>query len=63
MKGVGNENINGIMPLYLFDEHWWLAKRKISPVLGFMVTDDVLGFTSEQLHTVPFLVLIRALEQ
>ena len=62
MKGVGNEKINGIMPLYLFDQHWWLAKRKISPVLGFMVTDDVLGFTNEQLHTVPFLVLIKAME-
>lgn len=49
MTGLGNEKINGMMPLYLFDEHWWLAKRKINPVLGFMVTDDVLGFTNEQL--------------
>ena len=51
------------MPLYLFDQHWWLAKRKIAPVLGFMCTKDVLGFTNEQLHTVPFLILIKAMEQ
>lgn len=63
MQGEGNENVNGIMPLYLFDQHWWLAKRKIAPVIGFMVTDDVLGYTTEQLHTVPFLVLIKAMEQ
>ena len=51
------------MPLYLFDQHWWLAKRKIAPVLGFMCTKDVLGFSNEQLHTVPFLILIKAMEK
>ena len=27
--GAGRENISGLMPLYLFREHWELARRKI----------------------------------
>ena len=47
LKGLGNENINGILPLFLFKEHWSIAKRKIAPVFGFMCTLDVLGFSTE----------------
>jgi len=63
MKGPTGEKITGILPLYLFDQHWWLAKRKIAPVLGFMCTQDILGYTNEQLHVVPFLVLHKAMEK
>ena len=59
--GLGNEKITGIMPLYLFQEHWNLAKRKIQPVFGFMCTLDIMGYSSEQFFTIPFLVYIRAL--
>ena len=45
--GLGRENITGIMPLYLFQEHWNIAKRKVQPVYGFMCTLDVMGYTSE----------------
>ena len=27
--GAGRENISGVIPLYLFREHWELAKRKV----------------------------------
>jgi len=26
--GLAYENITGVMPLYLFNEHWQIAKRK-----------------------------------
>jgi len=38
---------NGVLPLYLFDEHWEVAKRKIMPIFGIMATSNPLGFTDE----------------
>jgi hypothetical protein len=51
------------MPLYLFKEHWSIAKRKIQPIFGMMCTLDVMGYSSEQLYTIPFLVYIRAMQK
>ena len=47
MEGLGKEKITGILPLHLFDQHWWIAKRKIAPVLGFMCTLDIMGYSLE----------------
>ena len=47
MLGLGNESITGILPLHLFDQHWWIAKRKVAPVLGFMCTLDVMGYSMD----------------
>ena len=58
--GISREDITGVMPLYLFKEHWNIAKRKIQPVFGFMATLDIMGYTKEQLNTIPFLILERA---
>jgi hypothetical protein len=44
--GLGRENITGVMPLYLFEEHWGIARRKMPPILGFMCTLDVMGYAS-----------------
>ena len=48
--------------MFLFREHWEIAKRKIQPLLGFMCTLDPLGYASNQFFTIPFLVLEKALE-
>jgi len=61
VEGLGREKITGVMPLYLFKEHWNIAKRKIQPIFGFMCTLDILGYSPEQFYTIPFLVLSRAL--
>ena len=58
--GAGRESISGALPLFLFKEHWELAKRKIQPLLGFMCCLDPLGYTSSQFFTVPYLVLAKA---
>ena len=55
--------VTGIMPIYLFKEHWEIAKRKIQPVFGYMCTLDIMGYTSEQYFTIPFLVYARAIQQ
>ena len=61
--GAGRENISGLMPLYLFPEHWELAKRKVQPLYGFMCTLDALGYTSQQFYTIPYLVLAKAIRK
>jgi hypothetical protein len=45
--GIGRENITGLFPLYLFKEHWIIAKRKIQPLFGFMCTLDIMGYSKE----------------
>ena len=59
--GLGREDITGIMPLYLFKEHWMIAKKRIQPVYGFMCTLDIMGYSSVQFYTIPFLVYMKAL--
>jgi hypothetical protein len=60
--GVGREDVSGVFPLFLFREHWEIAKRKIQGLFGFMCTLDPTGYASAQYMTIPFLVLQKALE-
>jgi len=50
------------MPLFLFWDHWELAKCKLQPLFGFMCTLDPMGYQVNQLFIIPFLVLNRAIE-
>ncbi len=47
--GTGNESISGLLPLFLFPEHWEIAKRKLGPLFGFMCTLDTFGYTHSQM--------------
>jgi len=49
--------------LYLFKEHWEIARRKAPPVYGFICTLDVMGYASSQYFTVPYLVLLKIIEK
>lgn len=49
--------------MYLFKEHWDVARRKAPPVYGFMCTLDIMGYASSQYFTVPYLVLLKAIEK
>ena len=60
--GIGRENINGVLPLYLFKEHWEIARRRAPPIFGFMCTLDVMGYQASQMFAIPFKVLLKALE-
>ena len=59
--GIGRENITGVLPLYLFPEHWEVARRRAPPIYGLLCTADVMGFAQNQQFTIPFKVLIKAL--
>lgn len=49
--------------MFLFPEHWHIAKRKLGPLFGFMCTLDVMGFSNEQMSIVPYLVMIKAMQK
>lgn len=60
ITGANRENVTGCFPLYLFHEHFVIAREKMKKIFGFLCTLDPLGFTESQMFTVPFLVLQRA---
>ncbi|KAF9924083.1 hypothetical protein FBU30_005896 [Linnemannia zychae] len=60
--GLAHENITAIMPLYINEDHWKVARLRMKPILGYVVTLDATGYTYSQSTTVPFLVLAKALE-
>ena len=60
--GVGRENISGVLPLFLFKEHKDLVRLKMQPLYGFMCCLDPMGFTVSQAFTIPFLVLLKAID-
>ncbi|KAF9182637.1 hypothetical protein BGZ51_004523 [Haplosporangium sp. Z 767] len=60
--GLAHENITAVMPLYINEQHWQVAKMRLKPILGYVVTLDATGYTYSQSTTVPFLVLAKALE-
>lgn len=63
VKGASNETITAALPVYFCPEHWESASQYIKPILGWDVTVDPLGYDYNQVRTVPFLLLIKALYQ
>ena len=47
-QGNGRENINAVLPLYLFREHWDIARRRAPPLYGLACTLDVMGYQASQ---------------
>lgn len=60
--GVGKESVTGILPLFLFKDHKKILKLKMQPLYGFMCCLDPMGFAPNQAFTVPFLVLLKAID-
>lgn len=63
IKGLPNEVINGILPLYINEDHWQVAKEKIKPIIGWNVTIDVLGYKEGQLREFPYMIYAKLLEE
>lgn len=57
LSGAARENISGGLPLFVNENHWKVSKLRARPLLGWMFTLDVLGFTPDQMRVLPFLVL------
>lgn len=63
LVGGGRERITAVMPLYICQEHWQVARKRLRWCLGYLATADKLGYTFQQIVTVPFLVLARCIQQ
>ncbi|CAI2379367.1 unnamed protein product [Moneuplotes crassus] len=61
--GVGREKVTGLLPLYLFDDHWEISKRTIPSIFGFMCTLDIMGYSDDQFYTIPYTVLYKCYEK
>ncbi|CAG8787382.1 14355_t:CDS:2, partial [Dentiscutata erythropus] len=62
VHGVANENITGVLPLYINEKHWSIAKERMKPIFGYLTTLDIFGYSYSQITTIPFLVLAKALD-
>lgn len=62
IKGEAAEEINACLPLFLCPEHWEISRILMKPILGWVMTLDPLGFSYDQIKTVPFLLLIKSME-
>mmetsp|Transcript_4486 Transcript_4486/g.4342 ORF Transcript_4486/g.4342 Transcript_4486/m.4342 type:complete len:503 (+) Transcript_4486:1059-2567(+) len=62
IKGLPNEVINGIFPVYINEDHWQIAKEKIKPLVGWNVTVNVLGYEDQQLDEFPYMLYAKAIE-
>lgn len=51
---------NAVLPLFISDDHWQVAKLLLPLSLGFTCTFDERGYKSDQWYTVPYLVLAAA---
>jgi hypothetical protein len=61
-SGQSRENITGALPLFINDAHWSIARQKMKPIMGWMSTLNILGYTYEQVTTIPFSVLAKAID-
>eukprot|EP01022_Parablepharisma_sp_SALTPOND_P008002 TRINITY_DN135052_c0_g1_i1.p1 TRINITY_DN135052_c0_g1~~TRINITY_DN135052_c0_g1_i1.p1 ORF type:complete len:1034 (+),score=152.86 TRINITY_DN135052_c0_g1_i1:8277-11378(+) len=61
-KVLPNEVVNGILPLYICEEHWQVAKLRMRPMNAWTDTHDILAIAKHQPVRIPFLVLIKALD-
>src|SRR3569833_675798 len=61
--GLGKENITEALPLYLFKEHWEIARRKTAPLFGFICTLDIMGYAPTQYFTIPYMVYLRCIRK
>ncbi|KAG2382423.1 hypothetical protein C9374_005625 [Naegleria lovaniensis] len=61
VTGTAREAITGVLPLYINETHWKVAKEKMKSIMGFVATLDVMGYSFQQIKTIPFLVLSKLL--
>ena len=62
VKGLPNEIINGVLPVYINEDHWKVARLRIKQMVAWDITVDVLGFIPTQLYTFPFAILSKSVE-
>ena len=62
IKGAAQENITGVMPLYLCEENWPVAKQLMKMTMAWAVTLEPSGYVYTQIKIVPFLLLAKIVQ-
>jgi uncharacterized protein YegL len=57
VKGLANEGINGVLPLYIDENHWKVASIRMKECLGWISTISWEGYSFAQVSVIPFAVL------
>lgn len=60
--GFDKEVVLGVMPLYVCQENWQIAKLLMKPCLAWTVCREPLAYAFAQMQTVPFLLLSKVIE-
>ena len=62
VNGLPEEVITGVLPLYINEDHWKVARLRLKPLMGWSATLDVLGYMPIQVTTLPFMLLANVQE-
>lgn len=60
--GKNKEEINAVLPLCIFEEHWVYAKRWLRLLSGLNFTTNQLKYSHKQYNSFPFLVFGKILD-
>lgn len=63
IKGAAQEDITGVLPLYICEENWKVAKNLMKLAVGWAVTLEPAGYTYSQVKIVPFLILAKVVQK
>ena len=55
--------INGVVPLFLFPQHWEMTKIKAKEALSLTVTNYKNAFADDMLFNLPFLAYSKAMQK
>ncbi len=57
LDGTHRAEYNAMIPLYINEFHWRIARLLLEPLFGYLVTLNINGYSSDQYYTLYFLVL------
>jgi len=60
VKGLPEEIITGILPLYINEDNWKVAKLRMKPLLAWTIAQDVLAYEPKQMTVLPFVLMAKA---
>ena len=61
LGGTHRSTYNAMIPLYINDFHWKIARLLLQPLFGYLVTLNIDGYASNQYYTLYFLVFEKVI--
>ena len=61
LDGTHRSQYNAMIPLYINEFHWKIARLLLEPLFGYLVTLNIDGYAANQYYTLYFLVLEKVI--